>query len=143
GAGAGGGNAVGGGVYNGRFTLQAASLRLIDSAVTDNQATGGAGGAGGNGGAALGGGIANANTTASGALITTDPYPVVTLLGASVTGNQADGGAAGAGGTVGLGVGGGLYNQIGAVAFADQHTKIKKNKASTSNDDVFGTVTPI
>jgi hypothetical protein len=141
--GASGGNAVGGGVYNGRFTLQAATLKLSDSVVTANQATGGAGGVGGNGGNALGGGIANANTTATGALITTDPFPVLTLLDTSVTENQADGGAAGAGGTVGLGVGGGLYNQVGAVAFADTHTKIKKNHASTSNDDVFGTVTPI
>ena len=78
------------------------------------------------GGGALGGGIANANTTATGALITTDPYPVLTLLGTDVTKNQANGGTAGAGGTVGLGVGGGLYNQVGAVAFADKHTKIKK-----------------
>ena len=44
---------------------------------------------------------------------------------------------------VGLGVGGGLYNQLGAVVLADEHTEIKKNKASTSNDGVFGTVTPI
>ena len=73
-----------------------------------------------------------------GGLITTDPYPVLDLDGTNVTGNQAVGGAAGAGGVDGAGVGGGLYNQIGAVAFVDTHTKIKGNKASTSDDDVFG-----
>ena len=60
-----------------------------------------------------------------------------------VTANQASGGAAGAGGVAGAGVGGGLYNQTGAVAEVDAPSKIKGNKASTSNDDVFGTVTPI
>ena len=62
----------------------------------------------------------------------------MTLLGR----RKAIGGAAGAGGTVGLGQGGGLYNQTGAVAFANTHFRFKGNKASTSNDDVFGTVTP-
>ena len=60
-----------------------------------------------------------------------------TLTGATV------GGAAGAGGTGGLGQGGGLYNQIGAVARADGDTRIIGNNASTSDDDVFGVVTPI
>jgi hypothetical protein len=31
----------------------------------------------------------------------------------------------------------------GAVAEVDAHSKIKGNKASTSDDDVFGTVSPI
>jgi hypothetical protein len=40
-------------------------------------------------------------------------------------------------------VGGGLYNQAGAVAELDSHSKVKGNTASTSDDDVFGTLTPI
>jgi hypothetical protein len=52
---------------------------------------------------------------------------------------------AGAGGVAGAGVGGGLYNDSadGAVAEADAHTRIKCNKATTSDDDVFGVVVPI
>jgi hypothetical protein len=48
--------------------------------------------------------------------------------------NEADGGAAGTGGSDGAGSGGGLYN-LGA--FTDVATLIKLNEASTSNDDVF------
>jgi hypothetical protein len=140
-AGGNGGNAVGGGVYNGRFTNQAATLELSQCTVSGNLVKGGAGGAGGNGGFALGGGIFNGNTTATGDLITTDPYPTVDLDGTNVTGNQAVGGAAGSGGVAGVGQGGGLYNQSGAVAELDAHSKVKGNKASTSDDDVFGSVT--
>jgi hypothetical protein len=39
-------------------------------------------------------------------------------------------------------VGGGLYNQNGAVAEGDAHTKVKGNMATTSDDDLFGIVTP-
>jgi hypothetical protein len=139
-----GGNALGGGVYNGRFfNGQVANLELIDCAVSANLAQGGAGGAGGNGGYALGGGICNANTSPTGGLITTDPFPALDLDGTIVTANQAAGGAAGSGGVVGAGVGGGLYNQAGAVAEADAFTFILGNKASTSDDDVFGVLTPI
>jgi hypothetical protein len=120
-----------------------ATLELIDSTVRGNLAQGGAGGAGGNGGYALGGGIFNGNTTATAALITTAPYPILDLDGTNVTANQAIGGAAGAGGVAGVGQGGGLYNQTGAVAEVDWKSKIKKNKASTGDDDIFGTVTPI
>jgi hypothetical protein len=44
-------------------------------------------------------------------------------------------------GVAGSGVGGGLYNQAGAVAEVDAHSRIRGNEATTSND-VFGTVTP-
>jgi hypothetical protein len=40
-------------------------------------------------------------------------------------------------------VGGGLYNQLGAVAEVDAFSVIKGNKASTSDDDIFGMVIPI
>jgi hypothetical protein len=50
--------------------------------------------------------------------------------------NQAQGGAAGAGGTEGSGVGGGVDN-LGTFTF-DELTVIYGNHASTSNDDVFG-----
>ena len=57
-----------------------------------------------------------------------------TLSASTVTHNQALGGAAGAGGSGGHGSGGGVYN-LGT--FTDLASVIKKNKASTSNDDIF------
>jgi hypothetical protein len=138
-----GGDALGGGVFNGRPNelppdpTVPANLTLIDSAVLDNVAIGGGGGAGAHGGNAFGGGIANANP------IPVAGTPILTLLGTHVTGNQAIGGAAGAGGAVGSGVGGGLYNQLGALADINVFTSISGNAASTSDDDVFGTVTLI
>jgi hypothetical protein len=68
---------------------------------------------------------------------------VLTLEGTNVTANRAVGGQAGSGGSAGSGVGGGVYNLMGAVAFADAFTTIHGNKATTSNDDVFGVLTPI
>jgi hypothetical protein len=146
-AGASGGNAVGGGVYNGRFTDQGATLEMSNCTVSANLALGGAGGVGGNGGFARGGGIYNGSTDAAGNPLA-DPSPgspTLDLDGTTVTANLAVGGAAGSGGVAGTGVGGGLYNDSsdGAVAEVDAHSKIKGNKASTSDDDVFGTVSPI
>jgi hypothetical protein len=133
-----GGDALGGGVFNGRFqtATQPATLTLLNCTVTSNLATGGAGGTGGNGGNAFGGGVFNGNPGGG-------PVPTVTLEGTNVTANQAVGGAAGSGGAAGQGVGGGVYNKTGAVAFVDAFTTIHGNKASTSNDDVFGVLTPI
>jgi hypothetical protein len=54
--------------------------------------------------------------------------------------NRADGGAAGDGGSDGLGQGGGLYLTSGGIACADLLTAILANHASTSDDDVFGTL---
>jgi hypothetical protein len=57
------------------------------------------------------------------------------LQQSGIVGNAATGGAAGLGGSDGQGVGGGVYN-LGAFSF-DVFTIIKKNHATTSNDDVF------
>ena len=61
----------------------------------------------------------------------------LTFLGCSITGNRATGGAAGAGGSAGQGMGG-LYITPGGTAYADAFTLIIGNDASTSDDDVFG-----
>jgi hypothetical protein len=58
-----------------------------------------------------------------------------------IAGNQADGGAAGAGGSVGQGIGGGVFN-LGTF-FLDAASLILGNDASTSDDNVFGPITPI
>ena len=138
GKGADGGDALGGGVLNGRSQGdQPAKLRIEDSIIIANQATGGIGGAGGNGGNASGGGVFNGNPDG------TSIPPILTLIGTRVIANRAVGGAASLGGGVGLGQGGGLFNDPEAVAFADARTKIKGNKATTSDDDIFGVVTPI
>jgi hypothetical protein len=134
GSGGSGGDAIGGGISNGRqnrITGAEGSLTLINSNVTANSATGGAGGAGGNGGNGLGGGLF------SGLSATT-----ATILNTNITANQASGGAAGAGGTDGSGIGGGIYtdSSAGAVLFINTKSKVKGNKASTSDDDIFGTV---
>src|SRR5262249_43486958 len=143
GAGANGGDALGGGVFNGRPSPLGAfptTLTLTDCMVSDNLALGGAGGVRGNGGNAFGGGIFNGNLPPAGG--TADR--IVYLYGPRVPGSEPAGGAAGwRGGPAGLGQGGGLYNQPGATAFADMFTLISGNTASTSDDDIFGIVTPI
>jgi hypothetical protein len=53
--------------------------------------------------------------------------------------NHAIGGASGMGGNDGQGIGG-LYLTAGGVACADVLTVIQANNASTSDDDVFGTL---
>jgi hypothetical protein len=90
----------------------------------------GACGFGGEGGDGQGGGIfqdGNAHST-------------LTLLGDTIDKNHAIGGAAGLGGSDGEGMGGGLYLTPGATACADLVTAIFANHASSSNDDVFGTL---
>jgi hypothetical protein len=59
-----------------------------------------------------------------------------------VAANQADGGAAGDGGTPGPGQGGGVYVYPGDIVCADLATVILGNHASTSDDDVFGNLLP-
>jgi hypothetical protein len=105
--------------------------------VIDNVAIGGAGGAGANGGQAKGGGINNSNPAPI------SGTPILTLLGTLVSANQAIGGAAGVGGASGAGIGGGVYNQLGGLANVDAFTVINGNDASSSDDDVFGTLTLI
>ena len=60
------------------------------------------------------------------------------LLRSAILFNRADAGAAGDGGSAGLGQGGGLYLTPGGVACADLLTVILANDASTNEDDVFG-----
>jgi hypothetical protein len=139
-----GGDALGGGVFNGRPAglppdpNLPADLTLIDCSVTDNLAAGGPGGAGANGGNAFGGGIVNANPAPP-----LPGAPLLALLGTLITGNSALGGDAGIGGVDGAGIGGGVYNQTTAFASADAFTLITDNHASTSDDDLFGALTPI
>jgi hypothetical protein len=137
-----GGNAEGGGIYS------SGGLSVESSTIQNNVAIGGRGGdggvvyradgpprptSGGPGGNGFGGGL----YAASGAL---------TLHDTSVTGNTANGGSGGNGahgqprGATGKGVGGGLYidlpASVGLDAFTVSH--VKKNHASTSDDDIHG-----
>ena len=65
------------------------------------------------------------------------------LSGSSITDNSATGGAAGPGGSAGLGEGGGAYFAAGGIVCLDAFTQahVKNNHASTSNDDIFGDFT--
>jgi hypothetical protein len=56
-----------------------------------------------------------------------------------IVGNRSDGGDAGAGGSDGQGVGGGVYN-LGTFDL-DVASIIVGNHASTSDDNVFGPIT--
>jgi hypothetical protein len=103
------------------------------STFADNQALGGSGVAGVSGGDGPGGGVFNGGPSPVGT-------PSLTLLHSLVALNRADGGAAGAGGSAGLGQGGGLHLTPGGLACADLVTAILANNASTSDDDVFGTL---
>jgi hypothetical protein len=100
-------------------------LTISNSTVDYNLAIGGDGGSGGNG---LGGGFY------------VDATSSLTLLASAVVFNEADGGAADSGATDGNGVGGGLYITPGGIACADALTATFANDATTSNDDVFGTL---
>jgi hypothetical protein len=94
-----------------------------------NSATGGTGGSAAAGGNGEGGGLfVGVDATA-------------TLMSTDVVTNMANGGAAGSGGTAGQGIGGGVYNQ--GTLDVDALSIIMANLASTSNDNVFGTITPI
>ena len=127
-----GGVGQGGGLLN----VSGAIGTVSNTTLVNNSATGGAGGVGGNGGNGEGGGVFNGPPTADG-------VPSLTLLHSLVAFNRADGGAAGAGGSAGSGRGGGLYLSPGGMAFADLVTAIRANDASTSDDDVFGTLSLI
>jgi hypothetical protein len=124
-----GGNGYGGGVGVGFVTLvgvnpDGGQLTLINSVVANNQALGGKGGKGGDGGDGLGGGVCVTATCHA------------TVINSSVTNNSADGGEEGAGGKAsdGHGIGGGEYN-TGSIT--NVLSTIKKNHASTSNNDIF------
>jgi hypothetical protein len=124
GSGGNGGDAWGGGLA----ALLGATLTVSDSTVHHNRAVGGEGESGGNGGEGLGGGVYE------------DALSTLTLKGARVKHNRAIGGEGDEGGSAGLGIGGGLYLAPGAVACADVLTVIAHNHATTSDDDVFGTL---
>jgi hypothetical protein len=126
GTGGNGGYAWGGGLAN----LLGATLTLSNSTVQNNLAIGGAGGVGGDGGDGQGGGIFQDGNV----------HSTLTLIDDAIDKNHAIGGAAGLGGNDGEGVGGGLYLTPGGVACADALTTILANHATTSDDDVFGTL---
>jgi hypothetical protein len=119
-----GGLGVGGGIFNGISTVQlVAGPILVPSSVTVtrsilalNVAQGGAGSTGGDG---FGGGAYN------------DANSTLTLERSAVTLNRAIGAEPG-----GQGIGGGIYN-LGTF-IADAFTLNRKNRASTSNDNIFG-----
>ena len=112
---------VGGGIYSAATFGIPALVRISDTRIHENRATGGAGVHGGNG---RGGGLYLADTTAC-------------VVDSSVRDNEAAGGD---GDTDGYGKGGGVYIIGGDVGIKD--TVIKGNKASTSYDDVFGPFHP-
>jgi hypothetical protein len=100
------------------------TLTVDDSSLDHNLAQGGNGGDGADGGDGLGGGLAiQAGAQA-------------TVSDSTITHNKADGGARGAGGSDGKGVGGGVYVYNIDAFVVDALTVIKKNHASTSNDDI-------
>jgi fibronectin-binding autotransporter adhesin len=122
GAGSVGGFGRGGGIDNaGRATAT-----IIGTLIADNQAVGGSGTV--TGGDGIGGGLYN------------EVRSDVTLRGCTVTSNQALGGS---GPTAGRGIGGGIYNTPGGTVWVDVLTLIFANNASTSEDDVFGILTPL
>jgi hypothetical protein len=97
--------------------------------VAANLAEGGTGAPGANGGNGYGGGVFN------------DMGATTTVLTSVITLNQADGGEGGAGGSDGQGVGGGVYN-LGTF-YLDAASVIIGNHTSTSNDNIFGPITPV
>ena len=111
------GDGLGGGLWN------AGTAFVVDTAVSHNHALGGDGADGSDGGNGYGGGFYNDSTSS------------LTLRNSRVTENHANGGDVGEGGSAGQGIGGGVYN-LGLFEF-DALTVIKKNHASTSDDDVF------
>lgn len=126
-----GANAYGGGIFSGNSALPtAATLTIRQSVVSGNTARGGSGGQG------QGGGIYNGN------LVLGATPPVATMLSSIVVGNQALGGAGG--------IGGGIYttgtfnaSPIGFFNFNPLGSVLFANRATTSNDNVFGTLTPV
>ncbi len=83
--------------------------------------TGGEGRAGGKGGDGLGGGLFNATGA------------TLTVATSTITHNRARGGKGKHGGSDGQGIGGGVYD-LGIFSYPG--TVIRKNHASTSNDDI-------
>lgn len=128
-SGANGGTGMGGGISVGSNAIlgydDGSQLTITHSTVEHNAAIGGKGGSGADGGDGLGGGIVVfTNSTAN-------------ANGSTVEFNLAIGGLKGQGGDNGSGLGGGVYTFAGGTFNADFTTVIKKNYASTSNDDIY------
>lgn len=149
-----GGNGLGGGIYNGPASTHPSNLgaptvlTVEESIITHNKAEGGAAGDG------MGGGLWNGSTASVldtaishnhalgsdggnglGGGVYNDSTASLTLRNSLVTKNHANGGDAGEEGSAGEGIGGGVCN-LGSFDF-DARTRIFKNHASTSDDDVF------
>jgi hypothetical protein len=114
------------GLGGGLATVLGSALTVVGCTVDKNLALGGDGADGMDGGDGLGGGVFN------------DAASSLRLERSAVTGNHANGGEGGEGGSDGEGIGGGVYN-LGSFEF-DAFTRIFKNHASTSDDDVFDPV---
>ena len=110
------------------------NLVVADCNVARNRAVGGQGDIRANGGNGLGGVIYNDGSSAVG-------VSSLTVTGSTITHNQALGGGGDDGGTDGMGIGGGLYLASGGIVCIDATAVVKKNRASTSNDDIFGVYT--
>jgi hypothetical protein len=131
-----GGILTGAGLGGASGNWQGATASLTNCTLDHNRAVGGEGEDGGNGGNGLGGGVYNDGSTVFG-------VSSLTITGSTITHNEAKGGKADDGGSDGQGIGGGAYLASGGNVCFDVFTltHIKGNKASTSNDDVFGDFT--
>jgi hypothetical protein len=127
------GGAGGAGNGGGFFNVNGSVGTISHTRVSFNQAAGGAGGLGGNGGNGQGGGVFNGGPSPEGA-------PSLALHHSKIVHNEAFAGVAGLGGSDGQGVGGGVFIVSGGTVSADLVTRIAHNYASTSNDDIFGTL---
>jgi hypothetical protein len=131
----GGGGSVGSNAADGLggalANLMGSTLTVSGCTLSGNQAIGGAGGSGASGGNGFGGGVYSDGTS------------TLTLTGSTVTANRATSGAGGAGGSTGQGVGGGAYFAAGGTVCLDAFTlaSIVGNTATSSNPDMFGSVT--
>jgi hypothetical protein len=91
--------------------------------------------------AAVGGDGSGTGGDGQGGGLFIDAGTTATIRASLIVGNQADGGASAPEGSAGQGVGGGVYT-LGTFDL-DAASIIFGNLASTSNDNVFGTITPI
>lgn len=131
--GGGGGDGLGGGISN----VLGGVFNIAGSTVSRNHAQGGDAVAAGSGGDGLGGGIYNgaASTHSSNLGAAT----ILRVEASSITENKAQGGVAADGISAGVGVGGGVYT-LGQFDL-DAFTVFLKNKATTSDDDIYGVIT--
>ncbi len=132
-----GGTVLGGGLYS------IGALTVTGSTIQNNSAIGGRGAGafyyssdpgatgsyrvpGANGGNAFGGGLYVGGGT-------------VTFSSSTILSNTAQGGAGGSsGGNKGQGIGGGIYIDAAAWVGLDGFTVVRRNHASTSDNDIFG-----